>query len=142
MSTPIDFPSSGKVIAVKDGLVVFAPRGTTYEWLLKTATPYTGPLQTPVEALLRVTARKVYTVPSGGNFGTPILGPPKIVQGRVLYADDRQLVVKAAARFIVELPPVDDAIDLDEGAIGINKMVNVVALPGASFELVGQPVTP
>jgi len=136
MPSPSDFKTAGKVIAVKDGAVIFNPRATRYQWELKTSTSYAGPLNIPVEALLRADARKVYTVPSGGNFVTPITGPPRIVQGRVRYADDRQIVVQANAFFIIDLPPVDTAIDLDNGPIAVNTMVNVVALPGAIFELV------
>src|SRR6266516_5367604 len=135
MPSPTDFPTRGKVTAVKDGFGVFLPHDTTYEMHLTTAKPYDGPVNAPVDVLIRLSARKVYTVPSGGNFITPILGPPKIVQGRFRYLDDRQLVVQAGAKVIVELPGADAAIDLDEGYIALNKMVNVVALPGATFEL-------
>jgi hypothetical protein len=135
MPSPTDFPTRGKVTSVNDGFVVFVPRDTTYEMHLKTAKPYDGPVNGPIDALIRLQARKVYTVPSGGNFITPIFGPPKIVQGRVRYLDDRHLVVQAGAKVIVELPGADSAIDLDEGYITVNKMVNVVALPGATFEL-------
>ena len=68
------FDDSGRLgenTAVKDGLAVFNPAGTSYELYL--AVPnYTGPLNSPVKCLIRVTARKVYTVPSGGNFIAPI----------------------------------------------------------------------
>jgi hypothetical protein len=142
MSSSIDFHSPGKVIAVNDEgrSVIFAPRGTSYELHLKCATPYTGVLNTPVEAVIRLTGRKVYTVPSGGNFITPIVGPPRIVQGRVRSGNDRQLVIKAGANFVVDLPAADSAIDLGNGAIALNTMVNVVALPGATFELAGTEV--
>jgi hypothetical protein len=135
MPSPSDFPTRGKVTAVQDGQLTFVPRDTTYELFLKTAKPYTGPVNAPVDALIRLSARKVYTVPSGGNFITPIFGPPKIVQGRVRYLDDRYVVVQAGAKVIVELPGGDSAIDLEDGYITLNKMVNVVAFPGATFEL-------
>jgi len=140
MPSPADLRSPGKVIAVKNEgqTVVFAPRGTSYELHLKAAAPYTGALNAPLEAIIRLTARKVYTVPSGGNFITPIMGPPRIVQGRVLDANEKQLVLKAGAIVVVDLPAADTAIDLMNGAIALNTMVNVVALPGASFELARQ----
>src|SRR5262245_53708696 len=95
MPGPSDFPTRGKVTAVNDGHVVFVPRDTNYEMHLKTTKPYEGPVNAPVDALIRLSARKVYTVPSGGNFITPIFGPPKIVQGRVRYLDERMIVVQA-----------------------------------------------
>src|SRR5688572_19529979 len=74
--------AGGKVIAVRDGKVVFNPTGTNYE--IELACPsYAGPVNKPVKATIRVRARKVWTVPAGGNFIAPIFGPPKTIQGRV-----------------------------------------------------------
>jgi hypothetical protein len=131
-----EFTSPGKVIAVNDGLLVFAPRGTTYELHLKPQGHYAGPQNTPVEAVVRVRARKVWTVPSGGNFIVPIVGTPRIVQGRVKRVGERQIVVHAGATFLVDLPAADSAIDLPNGVITVGRMVNVTALPGATVEIV------
>ena len=136
-----EFATPGKIIAVDDGSVVFAPRGTSYELHLKTAAPYAGPTNTPVEAIVRVTARKVWTVPSGGNFIVPIQGGPRIVQGRVRQADERQLVVHAGATFLVDLPSAEHAVDLPSGPITLGNMVNVTALPGATIEIVERHAT-
>jgi len=122
--------ASGKVIRVENGKVVFNPGGTSYELHLEVPN-YAGPVNVPTRCVIRVKARKVYTVPSGGNFITPIFGPPRIIQGRVRSADQRSLVVHAAVPVHVELPGVESAIDLDEGPITIGKMVNVVCEPGA-----------
>src|SRR4051794_9609988 len=104
-----EFAGPGKVIAVKDGLIIFAPRGTSYELHLKPpgGGQYAGATNAPVDALIRVTARKVWTVPSGGNFISPIMGPPKIIQGRVKQVGESQMVVHAGANFIVDLPTKD-----------------------------------
>jgi len=135
MPSATDFPATGKVIEVRDGLVVFQPAGSTYELHLTTATPYTGPVNQQVEGYIRVKARKVYTVPSGGNFITPIQGPTRIIQGRVRYVDNTTLVLHAAAPVIVELPGDDRQIELSEGQITTGKMANVLGFPGAAFEL-------
>jgi hypothetical protein len=136
-----EFATPGKIVAVNDGSVVFAPRGTSYELHLKTASTYDGPTNTPVEAVVRATARKVWTVPSGGNFVAPIQGPPRIVQGRVRQADERQLVVQAGATFLIDLPAAEHAVDLPNGPIMLGKMVNVTTLPGATIEIVERHVT-
>jgi hypothetical protein len=136
MSSVNDFISTGKIIAFKDGIAVFVPRGTNYEMYLKTSS-VDLPLGTPVNVRIRISARKLWTVPSGGNFVTPIFGPPRIVQGRVRHAENRALVVHATANFIVDLPAADTALDLTEGAITVNRMVNVVALPGAAMDFIG-----
>ena len=86
--TPAKLFASGKVIAVKDGLVIFNPAGTSYE--LQLACPkFEGTLNTPIKAMIYMVARKVYTVPSGGNFVSPIFGPPRMVQGLVRAGDER-----------------------------------------------------
>jgi hypothetical protein len=138
MPSSSDFATAGKVIAVNDGQVVFVPRGTTYQLHLK----FIGsppPVNVPMDALIHAQARKVWTVPSGGNFIVPIVGTPRIVQGRVKYLDEKQAVVQAGANVIVDLPAVDSAIDLPNGPIAIGTMVNVTVMPGASIEFVTAP---
>ena len=128
-----DFLARGKVKSIQNGLIVFIPAGTSYELYL-TGT-YDGPLGELVDCTVKAKARKVYTVPSGGNFITPIFGTPKIVQGRVLKASEQRLVIHSNIPFIIDLPRDESAIDLDEGGISIGKMVNAVLMAGASFEL-------
>lgn len=125
--------ASGKVTGIKDGVVVFNPTGTRYE--LHLVAKYDGALNTPVKCAIRAAARKVYTVPSGGNYITPIFGPPRIVQGMVRWADQRAIVVHAAGCPIyVDLPAAESGIDLDDGPIYLGKMVNVVCEPGVRAE--------
>lgn len=134
-TTESNLVAMGRVIAVKEGLVVFNPAGTRYELHLA-APQYTGALNAPVRCVIRASARKVYTVPSGGNFITPILGPPRIVQGLVRSADERSIVLQAGCPVHVALPIDDDAIDLDDGPIYVGRMVNVVCLPGVRAEFI------
>ncbi|HSZ54530.1 MAG TPA: hypothetical protein VK797_02640 [Tepidisphaeraceae bacterium] len=134
-TTAIKQFATGKVTLVKDGLVVFTPTGTRYE--LHLVARYDGPLNTPVKCMIRAAARKVYTVPSGGNYITPIFGPPRIVQGLVRSADQRVVVVQAGGcPFHIDLPAADSGIDLDDGPIYLGKMVNVVCEPGVRAEFV------
>jgi len=125
----------GKMTAVKDGEVVFVPANTSYELYLK-CPAYAGPLHKPVKGTVRVTARKVWTVPSGGNFIAPIFGPPRIIQGRVRALSARQMVVQAGTLVLVDLPDDEIVYDLATGPITVGALVNVTALPGASFEIV------
>jgi hypothetical protein len=125
-------PARGKVLQAGDGMVVFNPAGTNYRMHLAAA-KYAGPLNHPLSAVVRVTARKVYTVPSGGNFIAPIFGQPRILQGRVLSVEDRVMVIHAGLPVVVDLPGSDTAIDLDNGQITVGTMVNVVAMPQARF---------
>ena len=137
-ATLIERPTRGKILAVNDDSLVFAPFGTSYELFLKTAERYAGPTNTPVEVVIRATARKVWTVPSGGNFIAPIMGPPKIIQGRVVHADEKQLVVRAGAMFLIDLPTAEHAIDLPSGPITVGNMVNVTAFAGATVEILAR----
>src|SRR5215472_6047938 len=132
-ATAIKQFATGKVTSAKDGLAVFNPAGTRYE--LQLVAKYDGPLNTPVKCTIRAKARKVYTVPSGGNYITPIFGPPRIVQGMVRAADQRLIVVQAGGcPFQIDLPAAESGIDLDDGPIYLGKMVNVVCEPGARAE--------
>ncbi len=134
MATATVFHASGKVTSIKDGKIIFAPTGTNYE--LELACPkYAGPVNKPVKGVVRVRARKVWTVPSGGNFITPLFGSPKIIQGRVRSLDTRTLVVQAGTMITVDLPDEDIVFDLANGAIGEGVIVNVTAFAGGTFEL-------
>jgi hypothetical protein len=131
-----DFPARGKIAQAKDGLAVFYPAGTNYELHLNTTNGQpSSDSDRPVEVTIRVRARKVWTVPSGGNFIAPIFGPPKIIQGRVKWLDERTLVVHAGTNFIIDMPGSDQALDLANGPIGVGTMVNVTAMPGATMEV-------
>jgi hypothetical protein len=136
-STTVAKPvAMGKVLSSADGVVVFNPAGTRYELRLAVS-QNTVPIGKPVKALIHVVARKVYTVPSGGSYITPIFGPPRIIQGIVRQADARAMVVHAGGCPIqVDLPPAESAIDLDDGPIYLGKMVNIVCEPGARVEFI------
>lgn len=123
----------GRVLEARPGLVIFQPKGTNYELHLA-AEDFGGPVDKPVSGAIRVVARKIYTVPSGGNFIAPILGTPRTIQGRVLSVADDQIVIQAGGVVTVDLPGEVHAVDLGNGPINVGSLVNVVALPGARFE--------
>jgi hypothetical protein len=135
MSISTDFPARGKVIRVEDSHVIFSPANTNYEIKLTTSGRYEGPVNTLIEGFVKAAARKVLTVPSGGNFVTPIFGPTRIVQGRIKYLDQTTMVVQAGLPVIVTLPAADSAYDLSSGQLALDVMVNATILPGASFQL-------
>src|SRR5580704_12422994 len=102
--------ATGKVIEIKDSVVVFQPFNTNYQLHLQTARAYTGPIGQLIDARIRAKARKVYTVPSGGGFIAPIFGSPRTIQGMALHVEDRQIVIRAGIPITIELPQPDDAI--------------------------------
>jgi hypothetical protein len=68
MASEMDFPAKGKVTKVDGKTVTFVPAGTNYELHLETeGNGYAGAVNVPVEAVVRLRARKVMTVPTGGK---------------------------------------------------------------------------
>ena len=135
MATPLDFPARGKILRIDDGRVVFNPTGSTYELhLAGKSAELPAPSPAAVAVHLRATARKVWTMRSGGNFITPIFGTPKVIQGRVVYLDDRTMVVHATVPVIIDLPADGTAYDLINGPVTVGNMVNITLLSGASIE--------
>lgn len=127
------FLSRGKVTAITDGVVHFLPSGTNYELHLL-APNYSGTAGALAEGLIRVRGRKIWTVPSGGNFIAPIFGTPRTIQGRVRAVREKSIVVHAGTPIVVDLPASDAAFDLVNGAIAVGAMVNIMVMPGAAFE--------
>ncbi|MEM1010702.1 MAG: hypothetical protein AAGI46_00615 [Planctomycetota bacterium] len=135
-------PDLGRLLSNKGGVVVFQPRGSTYELQLREPDGgLTATVGKPLKGYVLVKARKVYTVPTGGAFIQPIMGEPRIVQGRVTKVVEtgvgRRVTVRAGANVIVDLPADDHAIDLNDGIIEEGQMINVVCAPGAAFVAAG-----
>ena len=119
-----------------DQVVIFAPKDSTYELHLQSGKDYDGPINSPIDLVVRGTARKVYTVPSGGLFVSPIRGTPKILQGRVKSFDEKSMVVNCGVLVTVDLPREAGAVELARGQIAEGTLVNVVLQPGARCEVI------
>ncbi len=141
MASVSDFPARGRVREVMaNGQIVFLPLNTNYQvHLTPGGSSYSGPLDERIEGLIHVVAKKIWTVPSGGNFIAPIFGPPKTIQGRIRYLDKQVMVVQAGTSIVVELPGDETVYDLVSGPLAVGAIANVLALPGASFQLVAAP---
>jgi hypothetical protein len=136
MSVATEYAAKGKITEVRENLVVFCPNNTNYQLhLISEEGRYSGPTNEPVEVVVKGVARKMWTVVSGGNFISPIFGPPRILQGRVRYADERVLVIQAGTLITIELPSSDMAIDLTNGPITVGSLVNATVMPGATFHI-------
>ena len=136
MASVTDFPARGRIIAMQDKAIVFSAADTNYEVRLDLAGGLEGArVGMMAEALIRVSSRKVWTVPSGGNFIAPIFGPPRIVQGRIKYLEEHFMVVQAGFPVIVELPHDPSAYDLVRGGLAVGALVNVSILPGGTIEM-------
>jgi hypothetical protein len=134
MASSSDFTARGKVLRMDGGSVIFAPANTNYELKLSTSVKYEGPLNVVVDVYVRGKSRKLWTVSSGGNFVSPIHGPPRIVQGHIKYLDEKLMVLQAGFPFHVEIPMNDDCCDLNAGVLSVGTLVNSTLMPGASLE--------
>lgn len=140
MASPLDFPARGKILHVQDNVVVFNPAGTTYELqLVNMGGDLPSPSNSTIHCHIRAVARKIWTIATGGNFITPIIGTPRIAQGRVRYLDEGTAVIQAGAPIIIALPADAAAFDLINGPVTPNSMINATLLPGATFELAKEP---
>ena len=135
MQTAAQILATGKVLSAKNGIAVFSPTGTSYEMHLGSPA-FAGPIDTPVKGIVRVQPKKIWTVPSGGLFISPIFGSPRIIQGRIRALDESSMIIHAGTAITVALPNDDRLYDLANGPLKVGAMVNVTALPGATFELV------
>lgn len=122
----------GRVISAGDGRVVINPVGTGYQLELEASGEW--PVGQRVCGAVRAKARKVWTISAGGGFISPMVGTPRVVQGRVRRVETGRIVVQAGAEVGVELPPGPEALDLVNGPIAPGVMVNITLEPGASFE--------
>ena len=135
-TTNVEPTAKGVILRAEPGRVVFHPLASNYEFDLATSQSFT--VGQNVRGVIRCAAKKIYTVPSGGGFVSPVLGPPRTIQGRVVTLDEGSITVRAGnSLFIVALPTGPDTIDLHTGAIAAGSLVNVLAMPGASFEAIG-----
>ena len=122
----------GNVLGSHSAAVVFNPLNTTYNLHLKAAGAAVP--EGPAAVVVRATARKVYTVPSGGLFVSPIMGTPKILQGRVIDMADGFLTVDCGVIVNVTLPTIAAGVEMANGPIRVGSLVNVVASAGATLE--------
>lgn len=129
--------TKGKVIRVEGDRVVFKPGTTTYEMHL-VCPGYAGPVNEPVELVISAVARKAYTVPSGGLFVSPIMGTPKVLQGRVKDLTDEQITLDCGVLINITLPTIPGSVELARGPIEAGTLVNVILLAGAKAELAPQ----
>src|SRR4051794_37631883 len=73
---PASRTTKGVILRHEEGVAIFRPIDTSYEHHLAAPASFSAEVGRNVRAVIRVNARKVYTVMSGGNFVQPILGQP------------------------------------------------------------------
>ena len=103
---------------------------TSYRLELLTLKPVDTPVGKPIAGTIRVSARRVDVVRTGGRYIEPVFGRPRRVQGRVLSIDGgtNSITVQAGVPVVLKLNRHQraDAFQLDD-------LVSCDVLPGATF---------
>lgn len=131
-ATPQNALTRGTVVSSTGDKLILNVADTSYQLLLDCAASLVAGEN--VRGTIIVKARKVWTVPAGGSFISPLFGSPRVVQGKVKVADGKRLIVQAGMAVCVELPGDPTAYDLKNGELSPGVMVNITTFPGARFE--------
>jgi hypothetical protein len=115
--------------ATKPAHVRLAFANTSYVLSLLPTGPVKAQPGEKVFGTISARARRVDTVPSGGQFVEPVIGRPRRVQGRVVAKEGEKIVVDAGVPFHCAL--TDARQHAADFAIG--GMVSFDVLDGASF---------
>lgn len=127
-------PIKGTVKSAKDASIVLIPLNTNYELSLVWNGPLAAKDGDAVCGAICLKARKVWTVPAGGSFVSPLFGEPRVVQGIIKAVNGSTLEVQAGTLVTVELPADKTAFDLKNGPLQPGVMVNLTIMPGARFQ--------
>ncbi len=113
--------------------VVLAFPGSDYQLHLVPERPVTTTPGKRVLGIIKAQARRVDVVRTGGQFVEPVMGRPRIVQGRVVEVNASPngpgtLTVLAPMPILLKLGELQHA-----GQFKIGDLVNTHTLPGATF---------
>lgn len=110
--------------------IVLSFPGTSYQIHLETLRALDTPLGKRAVGTIRVQARRVDVVDTGGRYVEPVYGRPRRVQGRVVSLDHaaNAIVVDAGVPIELKLGKLQSASDFRE-----DDLVSCDVLPGASF---------
>ena len=125
--------AQGVVKSAGNGKLVLKLSATQYELHLESA--LSADPGSRIKGTVCVQARKVWTISAGGSFTSPLVGPPRVIQGRIKSVDGNRLVVQAGFPVSVEMPQDKTGLDLKNGPLQAGVMVNITAYPGARFEV-------
>ncbi|MDX2132285.1 MAG: hypothetical protein SFY69_09555 [Planctomycetota bacterium] len=115
--------------ATKPAMLVFGVPNTSYELHLRPGGEVPPAVGKRLIGVIRVEARRVDRVDTGGRFVEPVAGRPRRVQGRVVRMDGEALVVDAGVPIHLLLCDARQGpADFEPGAI-----VSCDVLDGATF---------
>ncbi|MEM9083808.1 MAG: hypothetical protein AAGB34_09440 [Planctomycetota bacterium] len=111
-------------------VIIMTVPETSYELHLETIKPLETEPGKRLAGTIRVNARRVDQVETGGRYIEPVYGRPRRVQGRVLaiHAESNAITVNAGVPIELKLNKLQKANDFQEG-----DFVSCDVLPGATF---------
>lgn len=98
--------------------VTFAVPGTDYQILLGVLTRVTSPTGKRLVGTIRVSARRIDLVHTGGRYIEPVYGRPRRIQGNVIAVDlaSKSLIIDACVPMVVKpTDPRQKAEDFNPG---------------------------
>ncbi len=110
----------GKVHATFDGGFDLAIPGTEYRLRLLTSAPMAKQAGEKVAGVIRVKARRIDVVKSGGLFVEPVLARPRRIQGRIVALDknaDTLTIDVGAGPLVVSTDGRQHATDFEVGTL-------------------------
>lgn len=121
----------GVLEGVEPAHIVVSFANTSYQMHLIPTRPVKGEIGKRITGVIRVDARRVDVVDTGGKYVEPVFGRPRRVQGRVLATSDSPRTIVVDAGMPVHLCPLDERqrpTDFLPGAL-----VSCDVLDGARF---------
>ncbi|MFG0326871.1 MAG: hypothetical protein ACF8SC_06350 [Phycisphaerales bacterium JB037] len=119
----------GPTVAGRPESVVIEFPNTDYQLHLRPTGPVHAEVGKRVLGTIRVEARRIDRVGTGGRYVEPIYGSPRRVQGTIVAIEDGTLIINAGMP--IHTTPTAPGQTVDDFAVG--DFVTFAAMPGATF---------
>lgn len=115
--------------AARPGYIVLAIPNTSYQLHLRPTADVSARLGKRLIGTIRVQARRIDVVGTGGEYMEPVMGRPRRVQGTVVGLTASHLIVDAGTK--IHLQPLDPRQSPSSFQVG--QLVSCDVLDGATF---------
>lgn len=119
----------GELVSSGSGHLVMSIPNTSYQLHLVPQGAVTTPVGKRLIGTIRVQARRIDVVGTGGQFVEPVFGRPRRVQGTVIRTEGGAVVIDAGVP--IHAVPTDARQSPDQFAVG--QLVSFDAVAGATF---------
>ncbi|HYE61058.1 MAG TPA: hypothetical protein VD997_03600 [Phycisphaerales bacterium] len=119
----------GELLGSTSSHIVFGVPNTSYQLHLVPTSPISTPVGKRLVGTIRVQARRIDVVGTGGQFVEPVFGRPRRVQGTVVRVEGGAVVVDAGVP--IHAVPTDSRQRAEQFEVG--QMVSFDAVAGGTF---------